>query len=224
MIITQRLEHSHFAPDNSPVASRRAHPALKRANCAEIERYNGQLLIAANTGNVEDMRRLLGAGADIESKDNSGETPLSRAAENGHLNVVQFLVNEASADVESKDVYQRIPLSYAAEYGHLEVAEFLVNEADPKADVESKSDSRRTPLSYAASNGELKVVKFLINETGADITSKNEEGKTALDVARREAQESWRKEGCEAVAAWLEEEEESRSTNCRSRANVKERR
>jgi hypothetical protein len=79
MIVTQGSERSHLAPDNSPVASRRAHPAPKRANPAEIKRYNGQLLVVAGTGNVEDMRRLKGAGADVECKDSWGKTALDGA-------------------------------------------------------------------------------------------------------------------------------------------------
>jgi len=42
------------------------------------------------------------AGADVESKDNDGRTPLRFAAYNGHLETVKFLVKEASADVEAK--------------------------------------------------------------------------------------------------------------------------
>ena len=45
------------------------------------------------------------ASADVESKDFDaewGRTPLSYTAENGCLEVVEFLVNEGGADVESK--------------------------------------------------------------------------------------------------------------------------
>ena len=70
-IVAQGLDRSHFAPDNSPVASWRTCPAPKRANRAEIKRYNEQLLLAAKDGNVEDMRWLLGAGANVEAKDRS---------------------------------------------------------------------------------------------------------------------------------------------------------
>ena len=145
-------------------------------------------------------------------------TPLSHAAANGHLDVVKFMVNEADrkADVESKDLSQKTPLSQAAWNGHLEVVKFLVNEADPKADVESKDDWGQTPLSLAAEMGHLETVKFLVNEAGADITSKDDDGEAALDLARREAaKESWRSEGCRAVVAWLE----SRIPNRGSRAN-----
>jgi len=93
------------------------------------------------------VRRLLGAGADVESKDNWGWTPLSLAAGNGHLEVVEFLVKEGGADVESKDLSQMTPLSYAASNGHLAIVKFLVREAG--ADVESKDYRGSTALDLA---------------------------------------------------------------------------
>ena len=48
------------------------------------------------------MKLLLEKGADVESKDQYGQTPLSWAAENGHEAVVKLLL-EKGADVESKD-------------------------------------------------------------------------------------------------------------------------
>ena len=48
------------------------------------------------------MKLLLEKGADLESKDDYGQTPLSWAAENGHEAVVKLLL-EKGADLESKD-------------------------------------------------------------------------------------------------------------------------
>ena len=215
-IIAQSSERSHLAADNSPVASQRAHPAPKRANPAEIQRYNKQLLLAARNGNVEDVRRLLRAGANVASKDSDKRTALSHVAEYGHVETVKFLVKEARADVESKDNTGRTPLSFAAAYGHLDVVKFLVEERG--ADVESKSYiTGRTPLSRAAANGHLEVVKFLVQEGGADVAAKDYRAQTALDLAR--AKGSWRVEERKAVATWLEKVE-SKSTNHGSRANM----
>ena len=48
------------------------------------------------------MKLLLEKGAELESKDKDGRTPLSRAAENGHEAVVKLLL-EKGAELESKD-------------------------------------------------------------------------------------------------------------------------
>ena len=162
------------------------------------------LHVGAREGYCEIVKLLLGASADVESTDDDGRTPLSCAAANGHLAVVEFLVKEARADVESKDsIYGRTPLSWAAANGHLEVVEFLVDEGG--ADVESKdSIYGRTPLSCAAMNGHLEVVEFLVKEAGADVESKDNNGNTALDLARRDGWGCRDPEGRKAVAAWLE--------------------
>ena len=48
------------------------------------------------------MKLLLEKGAELESKDEYGRTPLSWAAENGHEAVVKLLL-EKGAELESKD-------------------------------------------------------------------------------------------------------------------------
>ena len=57
--------------------------------------------LAAYFGLQESMSALLDKNADIESKDRSGRTPLSWAAENGHEAVVKLLLDK-NADIESK--------------------------------------------------------------------------------------------------------------------------
>ena len=60
-------------------------------------------------------------------------TPLHRAAANGHLSVVEYLVNQ-EADINAKDRYEKTPLHLASSNGHLSVVEYLVNqEADINA-------------------------------------------------------------------------------------------
>ena len=48
------------------------------------------------------VKLLLEKGAELESKDKYGGTPLSRAAENGHEAVVKLLL-EKGAEPEAKD-------------------------------------------------------------------------------------------------------------------------
>jgi ankyrin repeat protein len=53
---------------------------------------------------------LLETQVEVDSKTNSGRTPLSWAAANGHLEVSKLLL-EAKAKVDSKDLKNRTPLS-----------------------------------------------------------------------------------------------------------------
>jgi Ankyrin repeats (3 copies) len=57
-----------------------------------------------------------GGGADVESKDRHGQTPLSWAVRRGDEAVVKLLL-EKGANVESKSRYDRMPLWPASERG-----------------------------------------------------------------------------------------------------------
>jgi len=147
------------------------------------EIVHASLHLAAMHGDNFSIRSLGLLGHDINQKDKDGRTPLSLAVANGHLEAVEFLVNEAGAEVESKDhEWGKTPLSYAAHCGHLDIVKFLVNEAG--AEVESKDGIwGRTPLSLAASNGHLETVKFLVKEAGAKVKSKSNSGGMPLSFA-----------------------------------------
>jgi len=63
--------------------------------------------------------------------------PLHLAAQNGHLSVVEYLVNQ-KADKNAKDNEGMTPLHRAAANGHHSVVEYLVNQ---KADINAKDNS-----------------------------------------------------------------------------------
>jgi ankyrin repeat protein len=61
-------------------------------------------------GHEAVVKLLVEKGADVDTKDNYGRTPLSQAAENANKAVVKLLL-EKGADVESKDINCETPLS-----------------------------------------------------------------------------------------------------------------
>ncbi|KAI3317792.1 ankyrin repeat-containing domain protein [Xylariaceae sp. AK1471] len=104
----------------------------------------GELLAkAAVNGDEMIVRLLLENGADKESRDSDGRTPLSLAAANSCEMVVRLLL-EDGANKESRDNHGRTPLSWAADWWWLETAQFLLYKG---ADVESRDDYGRTPMS-----------------------------------------------------------------------------
>ena len=119
---------------------------------------------------LEQMKKNPDLIAQVNSRDDGGRTPLSYAAENGHADVVQLLL-DFKADVDSKDHERRTPLSYAAENGHADVAKLLLGAKPRGADVNSESNSGRTPLGWAKANRHEAVVTLLQstgNGEGAD--------------------------------------------------------
>jgi ankyrin repeat protein len=70
------------------------------------------------------VRQLLGRRADVLTKNSYLQTALHRAADNGHIAVVEMLVKHG-ADLRAKDHYGYTAFYRAADQGHDEVARFL---------------------------------------------------------------------------------------------------
>ena len=64
-------------------------------------------------------------GMDLTARDEHGATILHFAAWNGHMNLVQALVEEHDVPVEAMDVYGRSAKDLAALDGHTAVAAYL---------------------------------------------------------------------------------------------------
>lgn len=83
------------------------------------------LIFAVEKGRVEDVKRLLAEGIDVNLQDDHGDTALSTAVGEQSLEMVQLLL-EAGADVNLLDKDQDTALTVAAYYGHLEILEALL--------------------------------------------------------------------------------------------------
>lgn len=70
-------------------------------------------------------------------------TPLMEAAQEGHLELVRYLLESAHANVHVKTQTGDTALTYAAENGHTDVADLLLQYG---ADLEHESEGGRTPL------------------------------------------------------------------------------
>jgi len=71
------------------------------------------------------VKLLLDKGAELETKDDSSQTPLSWAARNGHEAIVKLLLDKG-AELETKDDSSQTPLSWAAENGHEAIVKLLL--------------------------------------------------------------------------------------------------
>ncbi len=100
------------------------------AGCSEVRQAarspeTDALLQAARTGHADTVRSLLTGGkADINGRDERGNTPLIEAARAGHDDVVQALL-VAKADTSAKNDDGQTALALAARGGHDEVVRLL---------------------------------------------------------------------------------------------------
>jgi ankyrin repeat protein len=61
----------------------------------------------------------------INATDDQGRAPLHEASLNGHLDLVEYLINK-NALVDNQDKNLETPLLFAARCGYLKVAEILI--------------------------------------------------------------------------------------------------
>ncbi len=83
------------------------------------------LLIAIHLGLTEEVSAFMKAGANIESKDKDGNTPLLLAAMYGRTTIVELLLT-AKANVDAVNQRGNTPLLLASEYGHFEIVNRLL--------------------------------------------------------------------------------------------------
>ena len=116
----------------------------------------GCLVDAVRRGDVQEVARLLAAGADPNVKDPDGDAPLHVAAEQCRADLAELLLKH-SADPNARDAYGRTPLHRAA---CLDVADLLIRHG---ADVNARDGKGYTPATHAFMRGDLDVAAFLLS-------------------------------------------------------------
>ena len=114
---------------------------------------------AADGGHPPVVTRLLDAGWSLEARSEyTGRTPLSYAAEAGHLETVKcMLIRGANMDTQNDD--KRTPLHYASSNGHSKVIK--------------------------RAEGHTEMIKTLLH-CGANQQIRNDQGQTAEDAAKND--------------------------------------
>lgn len=166
-----------------------------------MELHKGKALIhiLANEGNHILLERALKAckdPIDLEIEDVSGQTALNIAARNGHIDIVQLLLNvkslvadvgtaSAAGNIKEVDVNHAdrdgwTPLRSASWGGHTEVVKLLIEQPECAIDLADKEE--RTALRAAAWSGHEDILKILIN-AGANVNSVDKQSRTSLIAA-----------------------------------------
>jgi ankyrin repeat protein len=153
-------------------------PVIRERLSENLKSIPSPLHYASAVGLVESVKILLKKGAEIDAKDNNGETALYRAASKRHEAVVKLLLeNGAEFNVKGSD--GKTTLYWAAYHGHEAVVKLLLGKG---AKVDAKDVYGNTALYCAAFKGHEAVVKLLV-EKGAGVDTEVNNGGTALHGA-----------------------------------------
>jgi hypothetical protein len=163
---------------------------------------------AVEKGRVSEVHRSIKEGADVNDKDDLGNTALMKAAAKGHESVVVALLAKGARPNERNEKGETA-LMKAAEMGHVSIMKFLLkpeaitnNAAEllKKAGVDAKpgeiaalvlgetrvdvKDAQgQTALYKAALHNQTEAIALLASTTGADRLTKDNEGHSPLMIA-----------------------------------------
>lgn len=153
-------------------------PFLLSIPYAHAEETKRLLFKACKKGDLETVKRLVGNGLSVESRDDSKSSLLGIAARLGHVEMVKFLLDKG-AKIDDISSVNRTPLMKASGFGHFEIVKLLIERG---ADINWKNSFGETALALASTRGSPEIVKFLL-ENGADIKSEDRTGRTAFIIA-----------------------------------------
>lgn len=137
-------------------------------------------LQAVEKGCTSLVKFLLKHGADVNTRNDMGSTPLHLAVRENHQTIITILLDFDKTDVNAKDLAKMTPLHLAVTNGRAEIVKDLLE--SKKADVNAKCMQNMTSLHIASYGGKRNVVKLLLNH-GADVNAMTRKGLTSLHFA-----------------------------------------
>ncbi len=200
-LLLKRARANELEKEAAPKAEKKTYAEIV-AGFPAIEDPEEAAILAASSGDIDKLKDIINRGLDMSSYfDLFGNLLLQCAADNGHLNMVEYLEEEKRiplqggpcilpaiergghldvvkyiVEKEGFDEYddQYLALIYAAKYGRLNALKYLVEYSG------MGNEMRDDLLGLAARGGHLETVKYLTEELGANVHAGN-------DVALRDA-------------------------------------
>ena len=139
-----------------------------------------EFISAARMGNLTKVQSLLDLELiDINRASVDGRTALYEACKNGHLVVVQVLLNYYHLDLNKQEPdFGETPLYAAATMGFSQIVSELINQDD--IDVNRSTKNRTTPLIVASVNGRSDIIEMLLAHPDIDPNYATFKGQSSL--------------------------------------------
>ena len=151
-------------------------------------------LSACSHGYREMVRKLLASVANVNSRNDIGDTPLSFAVQNGHKEVVSLLMGVPGLDIEIKGFKDKGPLHHACYNGKVDIVRMRLTCG---ANVNSREHCGKTPLMLAfeaegneeLTTGNEDVIFLLLEHPAIDVNARDSKGMSALHCAMEAVRE-----------------------------------
>src|SRR5690606_30792142 len=136
----------------------RTTPGALRPRPPEASARDSLLMLASYQGHADTVMLLLDKGADPETANDRGQTPLAGAAFKGNVAMMEILV-EGGAQVDGVSGDGKTPLMYAAMFDQVEAVSFLLARG---ADIERADVNGVTALGLARAMGAKRTPELLL--------------------------------------------------------------
>ncbi|XP_050360802.1 transient receptor potential cation channel subfamily A member 1 [Nymphalis io] len=158
-----------------------AHDLVSAGDVCLLAESPYRILRAAESGNVEDFKRLyLSEPSRLSVCDKRGRTAAHQAAARNNINILQFIVCHGG-DLNVTDNAGNTPLHVAVENGSLEAIEFLLNHNINTSILNEKSQG---PLHLATELNKVTVLRLFVKyKSSFNVDLGGEHGRTALHFA-----------------------------------------
>jgi len=160
-------------------------PALSSCKKKLENKNSTELCSVAYRGDDILVRSFLQNGANVNSRDDNGCTPITGAVGGGHTSTVELLIDNG-ADVNAPCNSGVNPLFIAADRGHVAILRLLL---DRGADVNRTDMMGGSALINAINRGHTDIVRYLL-EKGAEVNLRHKYGETPLILAVQKENEA----------------------------------
>ena len=129
-------------------------------------------------GRLDNIKRLIQNGADIQARDSNGSTVLHFASALSNQEVVEFLLNLNEISVNAINHFSQTPLIYACyDGGRLDNIKMLRQNG---ADIQASISNGSTVLHFASCDSNQEVVEFLLKSNEISVNATNNLNQTPL--------------------------------------------
>jgi len=146
------------------------------------------LIRASSNGHLEIVRLLASyPKVDLNAEDSEMETALLCAVRMERVEIAKFLSLFGKINVNARGNYGTA-LSIACEFGSTEIVKHLTSLPHYRIRINDSAHEGKTPLLLASQHGYLEIVQHLVSLPDIDIDRKDNNGASALSLAKANGQ------------------------------------
>ena len=166
-----------------PVCMAVRHPELLRRILTvlpEPRAFKGVMEMAVVANQLESVKLLLSAGVSVEDRNGGVFSPLTTAIREYRKDIVAYLITEGGADVNAPG--EHLPIVKALRRLEVESTDIIDMLLEHGADP-NKMYRGWNGIMQALENGDADMLKKLVQHSGADLTVRDELGRTVTEIA-----------------------------------------